>query len=200
MDENDYFNWYNPRKMVYPEHFHIPKFNNQNIFPISLEHGIETCLGIDLNICPNLLRKFCLIGSDIHKADVSIELSDFIRILIRLNNQVCSVSDLAKIAILYYHGFNIQCGFNFPLHFQLYDFSQETETENTKNVLKQLTLERWKYHRDRIIEITFGLQSLELPALITLLIVDAEDPRMVSFKMLLKWDTITKIKHFKDKI
>ena len=48
--------------------------------------------------------------------------------------------------------------------------------------------------RDEATTVAIGLQDLELPALITLEIIDAAFPN--SIPMHLKWNLITAVKHF----
>jgi hypothetical protein len=52
--------------------------------------------------------------------------------------------------------------------------------------------------RERATEICVGLQSLELPAFVTLLIVD-EAVHENSIRMWAKWELITAVKHFRDR-
>lgn len=51
--------------------------------------------------------------------------------------------------------------------------------------------------RGRVIELCVGLQSLRLPALVTLSIVDELLPWARNVRMAAKWDLIVKVKHFK---
>jgi hypothetical protein len=51
--------------------------------------------------------------------------------------------------------------------------------------------------RDRATEICVGLQSLELPAFVTLTIID-EAVHENSIRMWAKWELITAVKHFRD--
>jgi len=53
--------------------------------------------------------------------------------------------------------------------------------------------------RDRIVEICIALQSLELPALVTLMIVDELLPLAHIIQMHLKWHPIVTVKHFKER-
>jgi hypothetical protein len=52
--------------------------------------------------------------------------------------------------------------------------------------------------RERATEICIGLQDLELPALVTLLIVD-EAVHENSIRMWAKWELITAVKHFRQR-
>jgi hypothetical protein len=52
--------------------------------------------------------------------------------------------------------------------------------------------------RERATEICIGLQDLELPALITLEIID-EAVHENSIRMWAKWELITAVKHFRDR-
>jgi hypothetical protein len=52
--------------------------------------------------------------------------------------------------------------------------------------------------RERATEICIGLQDLELPAFVTLLIVD-EAVHENSIRMWAKWELITAVKHFRDR-
>jgi hypothetical protein len=52
--------------------------------------------------------------------------------------------------------------------------------------------------RERATEICIGLQSLGLPAFVTLLIVD-EAVHENSIRMWAKWELITAVKHFRDR-
>jgi hypothetical protein len=52
--------------------------------------------------------------------------------------------------------------------------------------------------RERATEICVGLQSLELPAFVTLQIID-EAVHENSIRMWAKWELITAVKHFRDR-
>ena len=52
--------------------------------------------------------------------------------------------------------------------------------------------------RERATEICIGLQSLELPAFVTLTIID-EAVHENSIRMWAKWELITAVKHFRDR-
>jgi hypothetical protein len=52
--------------------------------------------------------------------------------------------------------------------------------------------------RKRATEICIGLQSLELPAFVTLTIID-EAVHENSIRMWAKWELITAVKHFRDR-
>ncbi len=52
--------------------------------------------------------------------------------------------------------------------------------------------------RERATEICLGLQSLELPAFVTLTIID-EAVHENSIRMWAKWELITAVKHFRDR-
>jgi hypothetical protein len=52
--------------------------------------------------------------------------------------------------------------------------------------------------RDLATEICIGLQSLELPAFVTLTIID-EAVHENSIRMWAKWELITAVKHFRDR-
>jgi hypothetical protein len=52
--------------------------------------------------------------------------------------------------------------------------------------------------RERATEICIGLQDLELPAFVTLTIVD-EAVHENSIRMWAKWELITAVKHFRDR-
>jgi hypothetical protein len=52
--------------------------------------------------------------------------------------------------------------------------------------------------RERATEICIGLQSLELPAFVTLQIID-EAVHENSIRMWAKWELITAVKHFRDR-
>jgi hypothetical protein len=52
--------------------------------------------------------------------------------------------------------------------------------------------------RERATEICVGLQSLELPAFVTLTIID-EAVHENSIRMWAKWELITAVKHFRDR-
>jgi hypothetical protein len=52
--------------------------------------------------------------------------------------------------------------------------------------------------RERAAEICIGLQSLELPAFVTLTIID-EAVHENSIRMWAKWELITAVKHFRDR-
>ena len=51
--------------------------------------------------------------------------------------------------------------------------------------------------RKRATEICIGLQDLELPAFVTLTVVDEADEN--SIRMWAKWELITAVKHFRDR-
>jgi hypothetical protein len=53
--------------------------------------------------------------------------------------------------------------------------------------------------RERATEICLGLQSLELPAFVTLTIID-EAVHENSIRMWAKWELITAVKHFRQRI
>ena len=52
--------------------------------------------------------------------------------------------------------------------------------------------------RERATEICIGLQSLELPAFVTLTIID-EAVHENSIRMWAKWELITAVKHYRDR-
>jgi hypothetical protein len=53
--------------------------------------------------------------------------------------------------------------------------------------------------RGRVIELCVGLQSLRLPALVTVSIVDELLPWARRVRMAAKWELVVKLKHFKRK-
>lgn len=66
-----------------------------------------------------------------------------------------------------------------------------------RRAFKQISLERFLPLRDRVAELCFALQSLDLPALITLEIIDHAVQYAIDVPMFLKWNTITTVKHAK---
>lgn len=66
-----------------------------------------------------------------------------------------------------------------------------------RRAFKQISLEKFLPLRARVAELCFAMQSLDLPALITLAIIDHAVEHAMDVPMFLKWNTITKVKHAK---
>jgi ankyrin repeat protein len=66
-----------------------------------------------------------------------------------------------------------------------------------RRAFKQISLEKFLPLRARVSELCFAMQALDLPALITLAIIDHAVEYATDVPMFLKWNTITKVKHAK---
>jgi hypothetical protein len=83
----------------------------------------------------------------------------------------------------------------FGLPLQLTDHSAKQCARRVGEILAATT--HIGFIRERATEICLGLQSLGLPAFVTLLIVD-EAVHENSIRMWAKWELITAVKHFRD--
>jgi len=79
-----------------------------------------------------------------------------------------------------------------------YDFTEDCANECARRVNEIIAaMTHIGMIRERATEICIGLQDLELPAFVTLQIVD-EAVHENSIRMWAKWELITAVKHFRD--
>jgi ankyrin repeat protein len=74
-------------------------------------------------------------------------------------------------------------------------FFGENVGEARRLAFRQIGVEKFWPMRMRLVEICFAMQALELPALLTLAIVDEAIDYAIDVPMYLKWNAITKVKH-----
>ncbi len=80
-----------------------------------------------------------------------------------------------------------------------FEFSEDSANQCARRVNEILVATtRIGFIRKRAAEICIGLQSLELPAFVTLAIID-EAVHENSIRMWAKWELITAVKHFRQR-
>jgi len=101
------------------------------------------------------------------------------------------IPDLASLSQLH--------GNKLPTIAGLYDFTEDSPNQCARHIDEIVAATTHiGFIRERATEICIGLQDLELPAFVTLQIID-EAVHENSIRMWAKWELITAVKHFRDR-